>query len=632
MPFFQSSFRRILLSRLLLVSVPVLLIGMYVTYRKARSAFLETARQNLTESAVRKGDTIDQNIKALKTSLITATDSIVFKEGTLENKKTFLRQLTEELPGKVSCIQLLDLQTYQLVVSTCDERDITSNNSNPWPKKQNTILTGKLDVYVDNLPTISPKKINTNQLPLNLSAPVYDTNKNLKYRLTIQTLVLCNETLLPGSLSGYTVIIDEKGTILAHPFPQRIGININQEADSERLKSIVNNAIKGRQDFLHLFSFEKNGVELVAGYSSIPSPITRNIHQKWIILAVSPLYTALAPLREIREVLLQMLIALLIASGIATSLIARELARPLEKLRDYALNKDNLNSLDTIPQDFYIREINQLSIALKQMIEHIKAWSEEVLNAWKESENANRLKNEFLATTSHELRTPLNGIIGSIRIIKDGYCDSEEEEKEFLQQADNAAVYLLGIINDILDLSRIESGKLSVNLGPVDLRKIIIEVTNLQLANIQNKELQLNLSHCQDNIIVYADPYKLKQVILNIVGNAIKFTEKGGITIKTKIDDKQAIITIIDTGIGIDPSQQHKLFRPFVMVDGSTTRKFSGTGLGLAISRNLITLMGGNIILFSAGKGQGTTLEITLPLMIEINPEVKKAVSTVSFI
>ncbi len=629
MPFFQSSFRRILLSRLLLVSVPVLLIGMYVTYRKARSAFLETARQNLTESAVRKGDAIDQNIRAIKVSLITATDSIIFKEGTLADKEKLFQQLTAEFPDKINCIQLVDIESNHLILSTCKQGIIDFDSTYKWTKKREKIIANQATVYIKTYKPDNKNNFNNRQLQLNFSAPVYDSKNNLKYRLTIQALMLSNESVLPGSLSGYTVIIDEKGLILAHPLPERIGTNIAQETDAERLKSIVNNAIRGREDFLHLFSFQKNGVELVAGYSSIPSPITYENRQKWIILAVSPLYTALAPLREIREVLLQMLIALLITITITTLLIARELAWPLEKLRDYALNKDSLPSLETVPQDFYIREINQLSIALKEMIEHIRAWSEEVVNAWKESENSNRIKNEFLATTSHELRTPLNGIIGSIRIVKDGYCDSKEEEQEFLQQADNAAVYLLGIINDILDISRIESGKLSVNLEPVELRQIIIEVTNLQLANIQKKGLQLNLYHCQDNITVYADPAKLKQVILNIIANAIKFTEKGSISIKTRAENKQAIITIVDTGIGIEPNQQHKLFKPFVMIDGSTTRKVSGTGLGLAISKNLMNLMGGNIVLFSAGKGQGTTLEISIPLMIGITQETKKAISIV---
>jgi signal transduction histidine kinase len=244
---------------------------------------------------------------------------------------------------------------------------------------------------------------------------------------------------------------------------------------------------------------------------------------------------------------------------------------------------------------------------------------------------------------------------------------------------------LLGIINDVLDIAKIEAGKLTVEVEPIDLRKLLNEVINLQAVPIQQKGLEFQTTDLHEVIAVRADPAKLKQVLLNVVGNAVKFTDVGGITISTRIEpisetpvasfkaspqkssspmDKkdsappyspnisltrekerltalynspkedeedstftedgsspasvlpassQVVVTVEDTGIGIDPTQQHKLFRPFVMVDGSTTRKVGGTGLGLAISRNLIELMGGSITLFSKGEGQGTTVEIILP-------------------
>jgi signal transduction histidine kinase len=422
----------------------------------------------------------------------------------------------------------------------------------------------------------------------------------------------------------------------------------------------LNNAIAGRKDFEHLFSFEKNGLELLAGYTSIPSPITAQKDQKWIILAVTSLNNALAGLQEIQQVLFILTCCLIAASFLATLYVARDLARPLEKLRDYALNESQLHSADPIPQNFKIREFNQLSEALNGMISRLRAWAEELETAWKEAQTANQLKNEFLANTSHELRTPLNGIIGCLRLVRDGFCDDREEELDFLQRADDAAIHLLGIINDVLDIAKIEAGKLSVEMEPVDLKKLLNEVISLQAVPIQQKGLEFDTTDQHEVIPVYADPAKLKQVLLNVVGNAVKFTDSGSIRISTRIEEtietsvlpvkghpqqgsaplhhlpepggaiskddgnKDAapvptsscvVVTVKDTGIGIDPSQQHKLFRPFVMVDGSTTRKFGGTGLGLAISRNLIEMMGGSITLFSDGEGQGTTVEIVLPII-----------------
>jgi len=623
----QSSFRRILLSRLLLVSVPVLLMGVYVTYRKARSAFLETARQNLTESAIRKADNIEQSIQFLQANLITAGESLVLKQGTLAEKEAFLQQFTERLPNKINCVELIDIKTKKpLLNRACEPEFVKVFPLERWRKK-NSFAGNIENILVKSLPrqflTKSPN--NNRQLELVFAVPIYDNQGQLQSSLILQASLLYGEKVLPGSLSGYPVVISENGIILAHPYFDRIGSHISQEADAERLNSIINNAIRGKQNFLHLFSFEKDGKELVAGYSSLPSPVTGESSQQWVVLAISPLSQSLAPLQQILEAIFYLISGLLLAYLLAIILITRDLAIPLEKLRDYALNIQKIPSQKIIPQNFNIREINQLASALEEMLERLRLWGEEIVKSRQEAENANQLKNQFLANTSHELRTPLNGIIGSIRCVMDGFCNSEEEEKEYLQQADNAAVHLLEIIDDILSIAKIEAGKLSVNPEPVDLHQIINEVINLQTASLQRKCLKLNLLFCPENPLVYVDTTKLKQVILNVISNSIKFTETGTISLITHLEHPQAIITIIDTGIGIDPQQQSKLFRPFVMIDGSTTRKFSGTGLGLAISKNLMKMMQGDITISSQGQGLGTTVEIILPLVgekkLDFNPE-----------
>lgn len=616
----QSSFRRILLSRLLLVSVPVLLMGVYVTYRKARSAFLETARQNLTESAIRKADNIEQSIQFLRANLITAGESLVLKQGTLAEKQAFLQQFTAQLPNQINCLELIDIKTKKpLLNRACEPEILKILPLERWAEKRNSFARNIENILVKSLPRkfLIKSPDNNRQLELVFAVPIYDNQGQLQSGLILQTSLLYGEKVLRGSLSGYPVVISENGIILAHPYFHRIGSHISQEADAERLNLIIDNAVRGRRRFLHLFSFEKYGKELVAGYSSLPSPVTGESSQKWVVLAISSLSQALAPLQQIWEAIFYLISGLLLAYLVAIVLIARDLARPLEKLRDYALNIQKIPSQKIRPQNFNIREINQLASSLEEMLERLRLWGEEIVKSWQEAENANQLKNQFLANTSHELRTPLNGIIGSIRCVMDGFCNSEEEEKEYLQQADKAAVHLLEIIDDILSIAKIEAGKLSVNPEPVDLHQIINEVINLQTASLQGKHLKLNLLFCPENPIVYADPTKLKQVILNVISNSIKFTETGTISLITHLEYPQAIITIIDTGIGIDPQQQLKLFRPFVMIDGSTTRKFSGTGLGLAISKNFMKIMGGDITISSQGQGLGTTVEIILPLVGE---------------
>ncbi len=231
------------------------------------------------------------------------------------------------------------------------------------------------------------------------------------------------------------------------------------------------------------------------------------------------------------------------------------------------------------------------------------------------AEEASQLKSEFLANTSHELRTPLTGIIGSLSMVLDGLCDQPEEEREFIQIAYTASEHLLAIINNVLDIAKIEAGRLEVELQALDLAALFGELRLLARVPAEEKKLHLELRPPEDRgLRVWADPDMLRQIMVNLVGNAIKFTEEGSVIVRADSDGGWAQITVRDTGIGIPPDKQAKLFQPFVQADGSMTRKYSGTGLGLSISRRLAERMGGTLTLYSAGAGQGTTLTLRLPL------------------
>jgi signal transduction histidine kinase len=666
----QSSFRRILLSRILLLSVPVLLVGEYVTYRQARSTLLETARQNLTESAVRKAETIEQWAKSLKSNLISASESSTLQSIQPKDYQKFIAQLAQRLPTQVDCLQLTNLQTNQVIASTCGPLPIQLQSQPPnfWPQQSQQTLLDEKSVYIslswpnmqqgkrnDQYP-VSPtakfsnasKEGKESQVSLVLSAPVYirrDNIRQLSYSLSLQSSLPVQTSAPKGSLAGYTVAIDQDGTILAHPNIDRVGRNINQEADAGRLKSLLKRAIAGGQAFLHLFSFERNGVELLAGYAAIPSPLTQKENSKWIILAVSRLDYALSGLEEIQQVLFTLIVGLVAASVIATLYLSRDLARPLEKLRDYALKVDT-EAPRPVPQNLKIREFDQLADALNSMVGRLKSWAKELEVATKEAQVANELKDEFLRNISHELRTPLNGIIGFLQIVRDGYCDDRDEEMEFLQRAHDSAMQLLNIINDILDIAKIESGSFSLMFEVIDITEVLEDAIDLQAVLIKEKGLNLSLPDASDPITVYADPEKLKQVFLNVLSNAVKFTESGSISISMNLesnrnkssdvvngnspetttspsaDSEWVVVTVKDTGIGIAPEQQQKLFQPFVMADGSTTRRFGGNGLGLAISRKIMESMRGSITLHSEGINQGATVVISLPVTQQSNSYV----------
>lgn len=680
----QSSFRRVLLSCILLLSVPVLLLGEVVTYRKARSSLLETARRNLTESAIRKGNDIQDAIKAAQANLVTASETSVLQSGSASNAQQFLSQLQQRMATPTQCMQLTDAQTRQIVASTCGTQvRLLANTAlevqpTTTPSKQNQSLLDQWSaqprqnisqplVHITSAAEVDSLNPSDGQLKLILSVPVYRNNGQLRYALSSQIALHQREGDRPGSLSGYTVVIDENGTILAHPSGNRIGRNIRQEADADRLEDILKNAIVSRDaDVRHLFGFQDSGTEWLAGFSPIEVEMADSQTHTWVVLAVTRIDNALYGLSGIKQILFILTLGLIAANLLATLYVARDLSRPLEQLGNYALQiqqrhrpgnpysrvnrplsplestpeatenpgesllplavePDILETPEPAPRNFRIRELNQLAKALDSMVECLEERAEELETAWREAQAANSLKSEFLANTSHELRTPLNAIIGCIRLVRDGCCDDREEEIEFLQRADDAAIHLLQIINDLLDLAKIEAGTLSMSMQPVDLRDTLNEVMDLQTVPIEQKGLTLELPTLREPIAVYADPAKLRQVLLNVVSNAVKFTDEGHIAISARIESltgsqnghrgSRVILSVEDTGIGIDPAQLPKLFRPFVMADGTTTRRFEGTGLGLAISRNFIELMGGSITLDSAGPNQGTTVEIALPVI-----------------
>ncbi|WP_017294411.1 sensor histidine kinase [Geminocystis herdmanii] len=244
-----------------------------------------------------------------------------------------------------------------------------------------------------------------------------------------------------------------------------------------------------------------------------------------------------------------------------------------------------------------------------------------------EAKEASRLKSEFLASTSHELRTPLNGILGFLKLILDDMTDSREEEIEFLDQAYNSALHLLNLINDILDIAKIEAGKLEFNLDTISLQKIYQDIEKFASTQAQKKNLSfdINLPPTYDQVLLYADYQRLLQVMLNLVGNSLKFTQIGGIEITTEIIPKtiklqektfpgMVKISVADTGIGVSLDKQEKLFETFYQVDGSRTKAYGGTGLGLAISKRLVEAMGGKISFYSMGEELGSTVTLTIPL------------------
>jgi signal transduction histidine kinase len=252
--------------------------------------------------------------------------------------------------------------------------------------------------------------------------------------------------------------------------------------------------------------------------------------------------------------------------------------------------------------------------------------------ARRQAEEASRLKSEFLANTSHEIRTPLNGVLGFLKLIVDGTVDDPEEQFQFIQDAHQSALHLLEVLNDILDIAKIEAGHLQIEMNQVKLSELLIEAKMYASSKdqVQDRTLSFEIQQplTNDEIMLYANYQRLKQVMLNLLSNAFKFTHEGGVTISVEIIKKKITIRnldlpgmvkirVADTGIGVSLEKQDRLFQSFSQVDGSLTRRYGGTGLGLAISQSLVEAMGGVVNFYSMGEGLGSTVTFTVPLYQE---------------
>ena len=424
--------------------------------------------------------------------------------------------------------------------------------------------------------------------------------------------------------AGRAYTVDAGGNLIAHTDLSLVLKKMNFSSLSQVADAHKNFLEPAEGQERASIARDLQGQQVLTTYASIFPP-------GWFVFIEQPLVEAFQPLYASIYRTALLLLAGIGLSVLASLFLTHRMVTPIRTLQEGAarigtgdlghrIDVRTGDELENLGEEFNLMTA-RLQESYANLEEKVEQRTHELAEALEQLEIASKHKSEFLANMSHELRTPLNAILGYTELILDKiYGDIPDKIQKVLERLEKNGRHLLGLINDVLDLSKIEAGQLTLSLNDYSMQEVVHTVVNSVESLAEEKNLDLKVSVSPDLAIGKGDEQRIVQVFLNLVGNAIKFTEQGEVGVEVTSANSAYFVAVSDTGPGLSAADQQQIFEEFHQADSSSTKKKGGTGLGLAISKKIVAMHGGRIWVESS-PGQGSTFWFTLPVRVERQKE-----------